>query len=160
MITSPLITSDVRWPTMILTRQDQRARWRILCALLALLLGSISPSVASFSSTWDVCSMTCCVERGHCCCNPHHTYVEGQTPGGGPGFTTAKIFAPCPEGCATTSISSSLLFGDLARASAHYLHLAVAAIIYSQPGLGSLKPIEPGHSSPRAPPHSLISQNT
>jgi len=44
-------------------------------ALLVLLLGWLSVPVSLAAYEPDVCSMSCCVAAGHCCCTPRHALV-------------------------------------------------------------------------------------
>jgi len=83
-------------------RQSRWARWRALLAALVLLVGALSAPVALAVSPAD----DVCVEQGHCCCKPRHTFVEGQAADGKPRITENEIAAPCPADCAGSPASS------------------------------------------------------
>src|SRR3954451_14223935 len=105
---------------MTAKRQNRYASWRALCATLALLFGAMAAPVAlAGSSSADICTMACCVEKGHCCCKPRHAYVEGQTADGKPRLAATEIAAPCPEGCAAPSASSTFLKRQALRSTDH-----------------------------------------
>src|SRR5215216_4144648 len=108
---------------MIAAVQSTSKRLRALCAALALLVGSLSAPVALGFQSSGVCSMTCCVEAGHCCCNPKQAYVKGEIPDRQPVITLADVSAPCPDRCTGSQSSSQLRLRDMERAANHQLSL-------------------------------------
>src|SRR5262245_46617104 len=74
---------------------------RAFCAAVALFLSTIAGPVALAMQGPDVCSATCCVNEGHCCCTPRHALVAGQTSGTGPSINETSLTTTCPEGCST-----------------------------------------------------------
>ncbi|HEX8185695.1 MAG TPA: hypothetical protein VF747_13110 [Blastocatellia bacterium] len=127
-------------------------RVRAFCAALALLIGSLSAPIALGWQPSGVCSMTCCVEAGHCCCNPRQPYVEGESPDKRPVISLADAYARCPDGCAGSQSSSQLRLRDIDRAAHHHLNLDHRAIGGSQPAAISCSSAECENHSPRAPP--------
>lgn len=132
-------------------------RLRGACALFALLIGLLSAPITLAFDSPDICSMDCCVVEGHCCCNPGHAAVKGQTPDQQDKVELAEVSAPCPEGCATPPSSSNLLFRGFVNAEGPQIPAATPAIVYSDLSFVSLKPVETGPSSPRGPPSLLNS---
>jgi hypothetical protein len=129
---------------------------RALCAALALLFSAIAAPVALASrSSDDVCTMACCVEKGHCCCKPRHAYVEGQTPDDKPRIAGTEIAAPCPEDCAAPSTASPLFTRQALRPADHRLD-RVAASLRHLPLIVSLALASLAiATAPRAPPARL-----
>src|SRR5579862_2832916 len=84
-----------------------RLRSAIAAAMLAIcaLIAPISLALVDD----DVCSMTCCVAVGHCCCVPAHRFVEGQKPepSDGPVVNTSDLSVPCPNGGCLGGASTS-----------------------------------------------------
>ena len=134
-------------------RKGRTAKWRALCAALFLLFGAISaPVVLAANSAGDVCTMSCCVEEGRCCCKPRHAFVEGQGPDGKPRVATPEVAAPCPADCAGSSTFSPSFtrqaldpaehhIGDLAAPAAHLPLLVSKSLV-----------IVGDTTAPRAPP--------
>jgi len=91
---------------MGLISRDRKTELRAAILSVALLVGLVSASAALAASSQDECSMTCCVQAGHCCCSPRHAFVHGQPRGNEPELATAQISTSCPEGCATSRTSS------------------------------------------------------
>jgi len=135
---------------MSATRPRPKLNLRAASAALALLLGWLSAPIALASFTPDVCSMSCCVAAGHCCCTPRHALVEGQIPDGEPQIDQAEASTNCPKGCAAQPSLSQTR--DAERAANHELDcssssFSPAPLIFvpgDQMGLDN--------SSPRAPP--------
>jgi hypothetical protein len=75
---------------------------RAASAAAALLACWVSASAALAAQSADVCSMSCCVQEGHCCCTPHHAFVEGQGPDGRDSIGQAGLYSTCPSGCTTS----------------------------------------------------------
>jgi hypothetical protein len=136
------------------TRQILGARLRALCAVIALLLGSFSVPVVLAAGSPDVCSMACCVEEGHCCCNPGRPYVKGQTPDDGPVFTEPQLQNSCPEGCANSAVQFNLLTRTEPRAST-LITVSGSPEIYSEQTANEHLSIDLDAVSPRGPPLGL-----
>jgi hypothetical protein len=139
--------------TMKTKRRGRYASWRALLAALALLCGALAaPAALAGSSTADVCTMACCVEKGHCCCKPHHAYVEGQTADSNPRVAEAEIAAPCPEGCAAPSTFSPFFKRQSPGPVEHRIDLAAASLIYWSPQISKSSVTASIAAAPRAPP--------
>jgi len=132
--------------------QSTVKRLRALFAAVALLVGSLAAPMALGFQPSGVCSMTCCVEAGHCCCNPRQAYVEGERPDGRPIITLADLSAPCPDGCTGSQSSSQLRLRDMDRAASPHLSLDGSPVAGSSQIINSTVPVESGNSSPRGPP--------
>jgi len=140
-------------------RQNRYASWRALCATLALLFGAMAAPVAlAGSSPADICAMACCVEKGHCCCKPRHAFVEGQTADGRPRLAATEIAAPCPEGCAAPSASSTFLKRQALRPADYQINLAAAALGHAPLGAAGSPATARAGAAPRAPPFLSIRQ--
>jgi len=147
---------DSRSWAMIHRGQKIVREWRAAGAAIVLLLAWFCTPITLASQADDVCSMSCCIEQSHCCCSPHHLYVEGRAHNESQQIISFQGSAACPEGCATTSYSANSLFNHAVRGAIH--HPAAAAVIPSQPRQVSLKVVESARSSPRAPPSPLIAR--
>jgi hypothetical protein len=145
------IRSAIICLSMFGTRQNRMARLRALCAVIALLLGSISVPVVLAGGSPDVCSMACCIEEGHCCCNPGRPYVKGQAPDDGPSFNQTQVLASCPEGCANSTVQFNLLTRVELRA-ASLVTASGTSEIYSEQTAGEHTSINLDSVSPRGPP--------
>src|SRR5438034_157651 len=88
--------------------QQYLARLRAASAVLLLLLGWLSAPVSWATSSSDVCSMSCCVTSGHCCCAQRHPLVKGQDPSSQDAIDSGEITSSCPAECAASGFSSSL----------------------------------------------------
>jgi hypothetical protein len=140
-------------------RQNRYASWRALCATLALLFGAMAAPVAlAGNSSADICAMACCVEKGHCCCKPRHAFVEGQTADGRPRLAATEIAAPCPEGCAAPSASSTFLKRQALRPADYQINLAAAALSHAPLGAAGSPATARASAAPRAPPFLSIRQ--
>jgi hypothetical protein len=129
---------------------------RALCAALALLFGAIAAPVALASrASDDVCTMACCVEKGHCCCKPRRAFVEGQTPDGKPRIVGTELAAPCPEDCAAPSTSSPSFTRQALRPADHRIDRVAASLrhlpLIITPALATAS----NATAPRAPPACL-----
>ena len=138
-------------------RQNRQARWRALCAALFLLLGAVSaPAALAASLPGDVCTMTCCVEEGRCCCKPRHAFVEGQAGDGKTRVSTPEIAAPCRPDCAGSSAASPS-FTRQALGHAEYRIGDLAAPAMDLPLLVSKSFAAAREMTvPRAPPACLL----
>ena len=141
--------------SMFGSRQILGARLRALCAVIALLLGSISVPVVLAGGSPDVCAMACCIEEGHCCCNPGRPYVKGQAPGDGPVFTDTQLQTTCPEGCANSTVQFKLLMRVELRA-ASVITISGSPEFYSDQPAGEHISIDLDSVSPRGPPLHMI----
>jgi len=140
-------------------RQNRYASWRALCATLALLFGAMAaPVTLAGSLSADICAMACCVEKGHCCCKPRHAFVEGQTADGRPRLAATEIAAPCPEGCAAPSASSTFLKRQALRPADYQINLAAAALGHAPLGAAGSQATARASAAPRAPPFLSIRQ--
>jgi hypothetical protein len=140
---------------MMAAGQRLSRRLRAFCAALALLIGSIAAPVALAGQPQGVCAMTCCVEVGHCCCNPRQAYVEGEIPAPGPVLTVVSVTAPCPDGCAGSQSSSHLRFREMDSAARHHLNLEGLPFAGSRQAGELPDPAQWETSSPRGPPFLL-----
>ena len=132
--------------------QSSLKRLRALCAALALLVGSLSAPVALGFQSSDVCSMTCCVEAGHCCCNPPRAYVEGESSDRQPIITVSDMSAPCPDGCTGSQSSSQLRLRDMERVASPHLSLDSLPVARSERATNSIASPEWDNPSTRGPP--------
>src|SRR5260370_6920661 len=118
------------------------SRLRAAVVAGALLVSWVSASAALAAKSPDVCSMSCCVEEGHCCCTPHHAYVKGQGPDGRDTVAQASLSSTCPNGCTTSQSISRFSFADSGATPSHSLRLVGAALP------------RPAHATTLPPPHS------
>ena len=129
---------------------------RAVSAAVALFFCSASASAALALQSPDVCSMSCCVQEGHCCCTPHHAYVKGQGPDGREQVALASLSSSCPGGCTTSQSISRNSFKDSVAHAGYSLSLVkpiTGTVAFSQsvrsPG-GDLA------RDPRGPPFSSL----
>jgi hypothetical protein len=140
---------------MTTNRRGRFASWRALCAALALLFGAIAAPIAlAGNSSDEVCTMTCCVEQGHCCCKPSHAFVEGQTPDGKPRIARTEIAVPCPEDCAAQSTASPVYARQALRPANHRIARLAAPSTRLPLITGSALALTIAAIAPRAPPAS------
>jgi hypothetical protein len=137
---------------MIGTSRSRLVRLRALCAAVAFALGSLSAQVFLASSAQDVCSMACCVEDGHCCCNPRRASVKGQAPDANPALTEAELVSPCPEGCTNSTASFSQATKKVQRPASHLADFSGPDLFESEPNAVARLCLRSGSASPRAPP--------
>jgi len=120
-----------------------------LSAFLLLSLGSGLIALASPSS--DVCTMSCCVKAGRCCCAARHARVANPPSDGKATVQQPSLTAPCPEGCTSFQRNSRLSTTSLAEGArtsldpsrSHPIHLATPRPLFSA---------NPASSDSRAPP--------
>src|SRR6185503_11177658 len=140
---------------MISPWQNRMAKLRGLFAVLAILIGSFSGPVIFASTLPDVCSMTCCVEEGHCCCSPRRASVKGQAQDGTPRLSEAEVLASCPGGCANSTASSNLLLRVANGAAIRPVESAGSVEIYFEQVASDHLFVDLDSFSPRGPPLSL-----
>jgi hypothetical protein len=147
-----IVVVSIRANPMILPSHRWMLRLRAACLASALGVCWASGPATLAADSPDVCSMSCCVKEGQCCCSPRHAYVEGQLPDGRESIRPSSLSVPCPGGCTTSRFSPRFSQGDDSRAAAARLDL------YERPVLNDdAIPVrhtadESGPSNPRAPP--------
>jgi hypothetical protein len=138
---------------MTVSKLTLSSRLRAAGAVMALLLGWLSAPVALAARTPDeVCSMTCCVEDGHCCCTPALPYVKGQLPNDRDKIGSAQLSAPCPEGCAPSNSLSNSFFRNSTPAAGNYSVRAESDVLATAHKAIEWDSIYLILTSPRAPP--------
>ncbi|HKY03837.1 MAG TPA: hypothetical protein VJQ56_03050 [Blastocatellia bacterium] len=148
-----MTTSAKKWLT----------RLRVFCALVVLATGWLAAPVALATQTSEVCAMTCCIEDGHCCCSPALPLVkgqktDGQEAGDKAGLYNLAIQERCPEGCATSTISTKTQARGSIRAAVTTSDLEARAPARSQNRIVGFDELRAAPSSPRAPPAPLLSE--
>lgn len=134
--------------------QHSKISMRTLCAALLLLFGCIASPLALALTPVDVCTMECCIEEGHCCCSPHHTYVEGQLPDGRDAFNNSVLSTPCPSKCATTMTQSPSAIRHIEFTQARFIEFSFSALPIRRTVFLKTNPFALRESPPRAPPAS------
>jgi hypothetical protein len=141
---------------MTASRNNWISKVRAVAAAAGLLVCWISASAALAARSPDVCSMSCCVQVGHCCCTPHHAYVKGQGPDGRDTFTQASLSSTCPGGC-TNSQSISRGFANDSDATSGYFACLVRSALVRSVECTSARPTNRDLAGdPRGPPLSSI----
>src|ERR1044072_89338 len=140
---------------MISLGQNRMAKLRGLFAVFAILIGSFSGPAIFASTSPDVCSMTCCVEEGHCCCSPRRASVKGQAPDGIPRLSEGEVLASCPGGCANSNVSSNHLLRVANGAAIRPVETAGSIEIYFEHFISDHRYVDLDSSSPRGPPLPL-----
>ena len=135
--------------------QNRMAKLRGLFAVFAILIGSFSGPAIFASTSPDVCSMTCCVEEGHCCCSPRRASVKGQASDGSARLSEAEILASCPGGCANSTASYNQLLRVANGAAIRPVESAGSIEIYFEQVISDHRYIDLDSSSPRGPPLPL-----
>jgi hypothetical protein len=133
-------------------------RLRASAALLALLLGWLSPALRLMASEPDVCRMECCVAEGHCCCASHKPFVKGHVPGadGRPAVSEKELTASCPLRCAQPSSGFHHLQFPKAPIVKYAGEVDVAQSIYARTPHFARDTLADDHAAPRAPPIALL----
>jgi len=132
------------------------SKLRAAIAAVALLACWMSVSAALAAQSPDVCSMTCCIQEGHCCCTPHHAYVKGQGPDGRDAFVQATVTSTCPGGCTTSQSISRVSFDDPGAAPGHSVWL-VGSTLNSTVESVDIRAVNRDLSDdPRGPPRSSL----
>src|SRR5882724_1200760 len=140
-------------------QQDWIRYLKAAALVVALLAGPVSASASLATDSSDVCSMSCCVKEGQCCCSPHRARVKGQPRSGLPDLSDANIAASCPEDCATSASSASSTafhLRDLERPSSNHAILSCCTVQTSSNVIAAIQPHDLEHSAPRGPPPSLL----
>ena len=137
---------------MVTALQKRIIKRRAVGAVLALLLGWLAPVVSLASSEPDVCSMSCCVAAGHCCCTPRHVRVVGQVSDDRGEVGSPDISSPCPQGCPATSALSQIFPREAEHAPTHDFALPDPPIPSSELFVRAHQSPHLQGSSPRAPP--------
>ena len=136
-------------------QQDWIRYLKAAALVVALLAGPVSASASLATDSSDVCSMSCCVKEGQCCCSPHRALVKGQARSGLPDLSDANIAASCPEDCATSASSTAFHLRDLERPSSHQI-LSCRTVQTSSNLIPAIQLHDLEHSAPRGPPPSLL----
>lgn len=126
-------------------------RFRVTALLVALLAAPVSASINLTTGSSDVCSMTCCVNKGHCCCSPQHARVKQLASSTCKYAEAVQSDEQCPEGCAVLSASISFLRIPVRVACIAPVEPA-SAKIHSYEPLKKHELLELASSSPRGPP--------
>ena len=146
------VVVNIRANPMTLPSRRWILRLRAGCLAVALAVCWASGSATLAADSPDVCSMSCCVKEGHCCCSPRHAYVEGQLPDGRDSVGQLSLSAPCPGGCTTSRVSPRFPQGDDGRAATARLDLYERPVLNDDAIPARHTADEAGPSNPRAPP--------
>src|SRR5262249_43792390 len=114
------------------------SKLRAALAAASLLVCWVSGSAALAAQSPDVCSMSCCVQEGHCCCTPHHAFVKAQRPDGHGTVATTSLSSSCPSGCTASQSISRNSFKDPGATTACSLSLVRPTVDGGVGGLGIL----------------------
>jgi hypothetical protein len=128
---------------------------RAVLAAAVFLIGFLSSPVSLAFETGDVCSMTCCVEKGRCCCAQRHSSVAGEAKHQGPLLNEPRIVAACPEDCATATGSGTSFSRVSLRAAALHLESGNRPAVDWTGRIVEYRSIGNERSNPRAPPSRL-----
>jgi hypothetical protein len=133
-------------------------RLRATAAMFALLLGWLAPVLPLTVTEPDFCSMECCVAEGHCCCAKRKPFVKGQVPGadGHPVFSENELKASCPLRCAQPASNFHHLQFAKATVVKYASEVDVVQSIYARTPRFARDALADEHSSPRAPPVTLL----
>ena len=127
-------------------------RWLKGASLVVALLAAPISAMASLAiGSSAICSISCCVKEGHCCCSPQRARVKQVTDSERRSIENAEVDNQCPGECALLRASSSF-FRDPARGAHPALVASVSISIRSYDPPISHNLVELGSSSPRAPP--------
>lgn len=131
--------------------RDWIRRLRAASLLMALLAVPVSASVTLATDSSDVCSMSCCVNEGHCCCSPQRSRVKQLARSDRESIEIAQADQQCPDRCAVLRASTSSLRAPI-RGICAVLVEPAGAEIYSFDLPGRHKPVDLASSAPRGPP--------
>jgi hypothetical protein len=132
-------------------------RLRAVLGAVAILLSALSTPVTLAAQTDDnVCSMTCCVDDGYCCCKPRRAFVKGQMSDDRDKVSNADFVKPCSQGCTTSHTSFKLKEQDSVRTAIPHFS-SIDVITTPDHTFSHERKAEYQISSPRAPPLSLFS---
>ena len=141
---------DRRW----MKRRDRIRLFKGVLLVVALLVTPISAMASLAMGSSDVCSMSCCVKEGHCCCSPQRARVKKITDSERRNIESAGLDNQCPEECALLGSSNSFMQAPMRAACPGLLASPSISIhTYDPPIRHDL--VESDSSSPRAPPFSL-----
>ena len=135
-------------------KQRGLARLRAFCAALMLACAWVSSPVSLAAGPSDTCAMACCVEEGHCCCNPSRPFVLGQSSEGAERIGGSQFVQPCPEGCTAPQFSANIFLKAPIRPSAHLTERPAPAPGRSALDATANELLGSISSPPRAPPFS------
>ena len=122
-----------------------------VAVLMVSLASSASVSVAELS---DVCSMTCCVADGHCCCSPPRARVAGQPDDFAARIHSVELSNPCSTDCASGRVSTPSFGKDAGQASADPSPAISVPVRFSPEGFAIAALLITASSDPRAPPRN------
>lgn len=136
---------------MITAKRNRSAKLRGVFAALLLALGSITAPLAIAATPSVACSMACCVEAGHCCCQARRASAQNQSSNSTDKLEQSKLFKKCPEGCASLQTSHQVFQVSLKPESISSLNLSP---LYPRLWRQIIKLTEfvGSDSPPRAPP--------
>lgn len=129
-------------------------RWvRAASLIVALLAVPVSASASLAIGSSDVCSMTCCVKEGHCCCSPHHARVEGQITGRNAQLNQVELSNSCPSDCASGPATGRYVARELHYTPVHHALAGPAPVAELVEPRSFYARLNSEPSSPRGPPH-------
>ena len=131
-----------------------RLRLRAAVVALILALGWLSVPVSLAAWEPDVCEMECCIAEGHCCCATRHAYVKGHEPKPGEVniSTESGWTAPCPAGCASSTITARNHLPPVTQTPPPLVETATVALPRCRDQIPTIHSLIARPSSPRAPP--------
>lgn len=130
--------------------RDWIKRLRAASLLVVLLAVPVFASATLAVGSSDVCSMSCCVNEGHCCCSPQRSRVKSLASPDRESIDIAQA-EQCPGGCAALSASTFFLrAANLATSTT--LGEAAAEAIHSYDPSPRHGLVDLDTFSPRAPP--------
>ncbi len=141
---------SIMW-SPVLPSLPNKASWRAVCAAALFLSGWLATPLSLAVYDSDVCSVSCCITAGHCCCLPHHAFVQGQLEDRNTQVGTPEISRPCPGERALSGASVQTLARNGYRSPFDERDLSNRDETQSQPILLHKTPIQES-SSPRGPP--------
>ena len=147
------LTFSVGLPSpMTHTRATRLAAFKAVLASLLLAVGSLSAHASLVTRSFDACAMTCCVERGHCCCSPRHTNVKEVPRTGQTSVEKPSVSTRCPDGCAPSTPVNNLFARDARETGRQSVPSVGSALPGRQQAALSISAVFEEDSSPRGPP--------
>ena len=134
------------------TRAKPLAALKAVFAGLLLAVGSLSAHASLVTRSVDACAMTCCVERGHCCCSPRHINVKEVLRTGQTSVEKPSISTPCPDGCASAAPVNNLFPRATRDIGGQSVQQAGSALPGPQQAALAISAVFEEDSSPRGPP--------